>query len=171
VKTLYLLRHAKSSWDDPGLTDHDRPLAPRGRKAARRIASHLSRTQRRPRLVLCSSATRARQTWDAIAGVLGATAEVVVEDALYGADAVELLARLHEVPEAVEAVLVVGHNPALQDLASWLAGGGDPGSLGRLRDKFPTGAMATLSTEGAWDSLGAEQAYLVALVAPRDLPD
>jgi len=94
---LYLLRHAKSSWDDPGLADRDRPLAPRGRRDAGRMAEHLRAEDVRPGLVLCSAAVRARQTLAAVDEVLG-DPPTSIEDGLYGAEPEDVLARLREVP-------------------------------------------------------------------------
>src|SRR5207247_5287517 len=96
-KRLLLLRHGKSSWDDPGIADHDRPLAPRGRRAAKSMGEHLRRESIRPVLVLCSSAVRARETLDAVAP----TGEVRIEPELYGAPWDELLDRLRRVPGGV----------------------------------------------------------------------
>jgi phosphohistidine phosphatase len=161
TRLLLLLRHAKSSWDDPGLADHDRPLAPRGRKAAKRIRQHLRRQQMPVSLVLCSSARRARQTLDLVAP----GGHVEIESELYGASAGELLERLRRVPDDADTVMLVGHNPAIQDLLVSLVD--EPGDLA-VR-KFPTGALATLAVSGPWHSLQAGQAALRALVTPREL--
>ena len=158
LKSLYLLRHAKSSWDDPSVEDHDRPLTPRGKEAARRIGAYMSQQHFCPALVLCSSAARARQTYEAVASVLGKANAVRVEDALYGAAVARLLSRLREIPDRVESVLVIGHNPSLQELAIDLSGDGEPASLARLRERLPTGGLATLSYEGRWASLGRGRA-------------
>ena len=169
LKTLYLLRHAKSSWDDPLLADHERPLAPRGREAAARIAVALARKRPRPAIVLCSSAVRARQTLAAVAPAAGASADVRTLDTIYGASAGELLELLRQLPDRVAAVLVVGHNPGMQDLAIELTGDGDPAVLRRLHEKFPTGALATLATDGTWAELAPGRARLESLIRPRDL--
>jgi phosphohistidine phosphatase len=100
TRQLFLLRHAKSSWDEP-LAGHDRPLAPRGCKAAKRIGAHVRREQIRVALVLCSSARRARETLDLVAP----PGEVRIEHELYGATAAELLERLRRVPDDVDAVM------------------------------------------------------------------
>src|SRR6059058_5062652 len=114
-KTLYLLRHAKSSWEDPTLPDHDRPLAPRGRRAAKVIAEHLRRQRSTPRLVLCSSSERTRETLKRITAGLGGGVEVRIEERLYTASAGDLLERLHEVDARVKSVMLIGHYPALQE--------------------------------------------------------
>src|SRR5438067_3225138 len=94
VRTLYLLRHAKSSWDDPRVDDHDRPLAPRGKRAMKAMARHLRRAEVHPSLVLCSSANRARQTLERVLPSLGEDVPIGVEDELYTFDANVLLGRL-----------------------------------------------------------------------------
>jgi phosphohistidine phosphatase len=160
-KVLLLLRHAKSSWDDPALADHDRPLAARGRKAAQRIGARL-RTDKTPvNLVLCSSARRARETVELVAP----PGELEIDDRLYGASPGELLQRLRQVPDDVGAVMLVGHNPAMRDLAiELLSGDGD-----QLVGKFPTGALATLTFTGSWRALAAQRAELIAFLKPREL--
>jgi phosphohistidine phosphatase len=118
-----------------------------------------------PALVLCSTAVRARQTLAA----LHLDGEVSYEDALYGAGATDLLARLHGVPDHVGPVMVVGHNPGLHELAVSCSGKGDPHILARLREKLPTGALVTLSFTGPWASLAPGGATLEGLVVPGDL--
>jgi phosphohistidine phosphatase len=164
-RRLYLLRHAKSSWKESGIPDHDRPLAGRGRRAAKAMAAHLQAERVRPELVLCSSATRARQTFERVEP-LGAR-EVHIERELYGADAATLLARLRDVPAGVGSVMVIAHNPGLEDLTRVLARQHD-----ELGEKFPTGALATLSFgDREWASLERGTAELVDFVRPRELPE
>jgi phosphohistidine phosphatase len=167
-RTVYLLRHGKSSWDDPAIADHDRPLAGRGRRASRAIADHLRSKRITPTLVLCSSAARARETLERIATGLGEQTEVRIEADLYGASAGDLLERLHEVESGAESVMLIGHNPALQELALGLASGG--AGVERLRAKFPTAALAALAFDGSWQELSSGTAELVAFVTPRELP-
>ena len=130
MKSLLLLRHAKSSWDEPGLADRDRPLAPRGRRAAKALAGHLGQEGVQPALVLCSSARRARETLERIAPALG-EADVTIEDGLYGATEDDLLERLRAVPDSVPSAMLIGHNPAIQALALCLAGSGAGLEIGR----------------------------------------
>jgi phosphohistidine phosphatase len=168
VRYLYFLRHAKSSWNDHSTDDHDRPLAPRGRKAMKAMAQHIRKADVRPELILCSSAARARQTLDRVLPALPATTPFEVEDALYTFDSDQVLGRLRRIPAAVGSVMVVGHNPALQDLTLRLAAHGS--ALERVRTKLPTGALATLRIPRAtWRSLRDGSAELVALVTPKDL--
>jgi phosphohistidine phosphatase len=166
-KRLFLLRHAKSSWDDPELADHDRPLAPRGRRAAKAMAKHLRRERIAPALVLCSSARRAQETLDRIAPALGADTRVVIEPELYRASANDLLERLRRLPETTDSAMLVGHNPAVQELALLLAGAGS--GRAAIEGKYPTAALAAFGFEGSWSELHAGAADLIAFVTPKVL--
>jgi phosphohistidine phosphatase len=165
---LHLLRHAKSSWADPGQEDRERPLAPRGRRAAGRLAKQLGTRGVRPAVVLCSPALRTLQTLELIRPGLGGDFEVLLEDELYGASAGELLARLRRLPDAVTSAMVIGHNPGLQELSVLVARGGELRE--QARTHFPTGALATLALRGhGWTDLAPAGADLVSYVAPREL--
>jgi phosphohistidine phosphatase len=167
MHTLHLLRHAKSSWADEGLADHDRPLAPRGVKNAKQMAEHLGTLEIAPDLVLCSTALRTRQTLDLVAPALG-DAPIELSDDLYEASLADVLERLRRLPEPLGTVLVIAHNPGLEDLALHLA------APGPIRDepavKFPTGALASLEIgQGSWADLRAGGAELVSFTVPRSL--
>ena len=169
MKVVYLLRHAKSSWKDPSQLDSDRPLAPRGRRAARAMADHLRRERIQPSLIRCSPARRTRETLELVSGAPPDVA-AWVEDELYGADERELLTRLRKLPGTTTSVFLIGHNPGLQALTVALAGSGDRNALARLRTKMPTGALATLQAPAArWRNLRPGGAELVAFVVPREL--
>jgi phosphohistidine phosphatase len=166
-RRLYLLRHGKSSWKEEGLADHDRPLARRGRRAAKAIRRHLRGQGVVPELVLCSTARRARETLEGIEPALGRGA-VRVEPDLYGAGAADLLARLQEIAPPVRSVMVIGHNPGLEQLALLLARDGS--RVQELEAKFPTGALATLAFSGpGWAALDRGTAELIEFIRPRDL--
>ena len=165
--TLHLLRHAKSSWDDPGVGDADRPLSPRGERAARKLASELARAGVAPRLVLCSSARRALQTLELIRPALPRHVEILVEDGLYGAGEPELMARLRRVPASCAEVMVIGHNPGIHELALTLAGSTAPSGL---REQLPTGALVTLRSDlPSWARLHSGAGAVTRLLLPRRL--
>lgn len=168
MKRLHVLRHVKSAWDRPGVDDHERPLAPRGRRAGRALRDRISANPVHPDLVLCSTAVRARATLDLLGDALG-TPEIAFEPGLYLASGEELRRRVAELPEAVDEVLLVGHNPGLHDLALLLAADGP--LRGRIAGKLPTGALVTLEAPAAsWAALAcAGSARLVDLVLPREL--
>jgi phosphohistidine phosphatase len=162
VKTLHLLRHAKSDWADEKLPDKDRPLAPRGIKAARQLAARLKVKPMAVDLVLCSTARRARETLELIRPALG-KADIKLEDGLYGASADKLIARLRRVPKKVGAVLVIGHNPGIEE-AAWLLLGPD-----RAPGHFPTCALASIRFAGAdWRSIQEGGGELIGFITPKD---
>ncbi len=169
AKQLFVLRHAKSSWDDPGLDDRERPLAPRGLRAVKVLAEHIRARGIEPGQVLCSPARRTRETLEGVE----LAGNAVIESSFYTATCSEIIERLHKVPEEYASVMVVGHNPAMQTLVLRLAsarnGAPDGSNLADVQRKFPTGALATLSFECAWSELGPGRAELTALVRPRDL--
>jgi phosphohistidine phosphatase len=169
MNELFILRHAKSSWDDPALEDHQRPLAPRGRRAVKLLATHLRSNQIEPVLVLCSSAVRTRETCKSVSP----SGELRIEPELYEASADQVLERLRRIPAAVPSVMVVGHNPAMQMLVLKLAdqpvATNDDWKIADVRRKFPTAALATFHFRCAWSELAPGCATLVDLVRPRDL--
>lgn len=173
MRTLYLLRHAKSSWDNPGVADLDRPLTDRGRTAAGQMAEHLRISGCRPALVVCSPALRTRQTLDLVAPGLGLQARVQVDESMYGASASQVWRRVRELPDSADEVLFVGHNPGLHELAADLADAGDTdddAARDRLRAKLPTCALVTLAWSGdSWSQLRKSGAVLHSYVTPRDL--
>lgn len=170
VKTVYLLRHAKSSWDQPNLADHDRPLAPRGEKAAPIMGRHLAEAGLVPERVLCSTAVRARQTWEAVAPALSPAPEVAYRRDIYDADAGDLVRLLRELPDAVESVMLVGHNPAMEDLADMLVDGGDAQARKQMASKFPTAALAHIALDTAnWAAVAPRAGRLARFIRPKDM--
>lgn len=165
-RLIFLLRHAKSSRDDPELADHERPLNPRGLKAAKQVADHMHRTGIAPALVLCSSARRARETAAPIQQMLGSRAKIKLEDGLYAAGASQLLERLRQIADSVPSVMIVGHNPGIQELGVQLSA--DQEAQAQLAAKFPTAALATLSVGALrWRELRPGSAVLVAFRTAR----
>jgi len=167
MKRLHLLRHAKSSWDDPSLADHERPLAPRGRKAARRIARWADEHELRVDLVVCSPALRATQTLDRVVGSLGSP-QLVVDERVYQAYSTVLLDRVRELPSDVHDALLVGHNPGFAELCLLLSRPGDQRE--RVAENLPTGGLATIELDvEAWVDVEPGSGVLTRLVLPREL--
>lgn len=190
VKALYLLRHAKSSWKDASLPDHDRPLNGRGRRAAKVMGgymdSYMSQTGAAPDLVLCSTAARTRETLKIVQGnaprtIGGDGVKIEFDGGLYHAAPMELLGRLQGLADHIGAVLLIGHNPGLERLALGLTGKqakrtaeniDGEGFLGRMAIKFPTAALAILEAEiETWRDLEAGGALLQQFIRPKDLAD
>ncbi|MDJ0866859.1 MAG: histidine phosphatase family protein [Myxococcota bacterium] len=169
---LLLLRHAKSDWDDARLDDHDRPLAPRGERAAALIGAHLAQRGLLPDLALCSSARRAIDTLERVVALLPERPEVRIERSLYLAEPRTLLRSIRVAGDAGEVgtLLVVGHNPGIGALAAALAGRGDARDLERMRAKFPTAALAELEPEVPdWGAVAPRCARLRTYCTPKDL--
>jgi phosphohistidine phosphatase len=171
MKTLLLLRHAKSAWNDPRLDDHERPLNGRGERAAKAMADHIARREPHPDLILCSTAMRTRQTLAPLLKRLdGPAPPISLENGLYLASEDALLARLQAVADDVQTVLLIGHNDGIGQLAADLAAYGPSDALAALREKYPTGALAVLrAPDGTWSDLKPGSAKLLAFVRPRDL--
>lgn len=174
MKTLHLLRHAKSSWDDPDQNDLDRPLAPRGARAATLMGRHLRARGFRPASILCSAARRAVDTLGIVLSRMDAAGmdEVPVryERGLYLAGDRILLERLRRMEDGYDDVLLVGHNPDLQNLALALAGNGEPEVMARIVAKYPTAGFATLTFDIArWRDVAPGRGTLVEFVVPRSL--
>jgi phosphohistidine phosphatase len=174
MRQLLLLRHAKSSWDDPRMPDHARPLNARGRRAAHAIREVMRNLNLAPDLVLVSSARRTLQTleqlepWDE-------TPIIEPLDSLYLTAAPQLLQVLHGVAETVRSVLLIGHNPGLHELATLLAGDAvarpATNDARRLAEGFPAAGLAEFAIAVRWAELGAGAGRLVRFVCPRDLPE
>jgi phosphohistidine phosphatase len=170
TRRILLLRHAKSSWDEPGANDLDRPLSPRGRRAAAVMGVYLRDEDLVPDLVLCSGARRARETWEIAAHQMKRAPAVEHEAGLYMATPDLLLRRLRRAPDAARSVLVVGHEGGIDALARRLVNDGAAPLRRRLAEKFPTAALAVLALElGSWSTLAEKSATLVRLAAPKDL--
>lgn len=166
-RTLILLRHAKSGYPD-GVADHDRPLAPRGIREAGLAGDWLRANLPGIDRVLCSTATRARQTL-ATAGIADVGVPVHYVDRLYGATPGTVLDELNTVTDDVATLLLVGHEPTLSQVALGLASirGTDPRTEARIATKFPTSGIAVLRVEAGWCDLGFGGAALVGFHVPR----
>jgi phosphohistidine phosphatase len=166
VRTLVLLRHGKSAYP-PGVSDHDRPLAPRGRREAALAGAWILRNAPTLDYILCSSAARTRQTLEA-SGLVTPTVLVDVSSSIYEAYPDELLELITAAPPADRTLLLVGHAPGVPGLAEMLAGPeSDTEALRNMDAKFPTSALALLQVQGPWADVGSGTARLVDFVVPR----
>ncbi|MEO0381910.1 MAG: histidine phosphatase family protein [Pseudomonadota bacterium] len=167
-KTLLLMRHAKSSWDDSGLADFERPLNKRGKQAARAVAPLIAAWQ--PHWIGCSTAKRTRQTLMPILEELPTPTEISLLPALYESNEAAYLRMLRALPSAIDRALVIGHNPVMEDLTSLLIGSAEPRALERISEKFPTGTLVVLECAiSRWSDLAPHCANLLDTIRPRDL--
>lgn len=168
MKILYVLRHAKSDWGDSSLVDFDRPLNARGRKAAKAIGRELRERKIKPDLVLASPAVRALQTIERVEDGYGSKFEVEDEPRIYGGEPETLVDLIKSAPDNVDRLLIVGHNPGLQDLVVKLSGPGE--LLDEATEKFPTAALAEIRFDTkSWSGIAPGQGILECLVRPRNL--
>lgn len=167
---LLLLRHAKSSWDQPGVGDHERTLAPRGEAAAPRMGELLAARGLVPDRVLCSTATRARHTWTLAATALPAAPEPVLLEELYLASPGRMLRLIAEQAGDSRRLLLVGHNPGMHTLAAGLARTGEAAARQSLAAKLPTAGLVHLGFDlPAWAGIAAAPGRLLGFWRPRDL--
>lgn len=170
MRRLILLRHAKSSWDDPTLDDHDRPLNRRGKAAAPLIGAWLADRGFAPDHVVCSSSARTRETWARLAPALPAAPEPQLEPRLYHADPETMLDLLREAPETARAVMLIGHEPGIGAFARRMASAVVPPECARAFEKFPTAAAAVIDLDAArWRDAGFGAGRFHAFATPRDL--
>ena len=162
MKTLLVLRHAKSSWDEPGADDHARPLNSRGERDAPRMGRLLRDERLAPDLILSSDAARARQTAEAVAEAAAFDGTILLEPRLYHASPADIISVVRETDEDVATILIVGHNPGFEELLARITG---------RRDDFPTAALAriTLPIERWQDLETTTRGTLAGLWRPREL--
>ena len=169
MKSLHLLRHAKARRDVPKLQDHERPLSSRGVQDAMAVAEHCAQAGIQPGLVLCSSSVRTRATLALLIPYLSVP-RIQIERGLYLASVRDLFARVSEVDDDTESVMVIGHNDDLHEFAMALAGAGEADLRQRLDTKFPTAALASFTLDIAtWRQLTPGAGALVGLATPKDL--
>ncbi len=165
TKKLILIRHAKSSWDDPEMSDHDRPLNTRGRRAAPLIGRWLADQGICPEQALCSTAARTQETWKLIAEALPGAAEADLLAGLYLADPAQMLHHLRGA--SADCVAMIAHNPGTARLA-WSLAKAPPNHAGF--GHYPTGATTVMDFEIAdWSELTQAQGIVRQFAVPRDL--
>ena len=162
MKDIYVLRHAKSSWDNSNLSDFDRPLADRGISDAKKMSNFLKDMNIKIDKVLCSSAIRAKETFDLTAdGFNFEIDKATYLDKLYFGDTTTIIQDLKELDESLNNILIVGHNPTLHYLVEILTN--------ESINRFTTCNLATISHDGEWVSLNSQQCSLKSLIRPKEL--
>ncbi|NGO52624.1 SixA phosphatase family protein [Allomesorhizobium camelthorni] len=164
---LFLLRHAKAGWAAPGMRDFDRPLDASGIADAEAMGVAMRARGYVPDLTLCSNATRARETLEGIAGNAD-TGRVLFSDALYSEDATGYLSIIQG-HGAAGSLLVIGHNPMMEDLAMAVSGSGDDNARATLNSGFPTSGVAVIRFEGSLADAAPGRGYLENFLTPADL--
>lgn len=167
---LLLLRHAKSAWDVAGLADFDRPLAPRGRRAATMIGEHLAAHRLAPDRILCSAARRTRETLMGLMPMIGTDLDIRILRGLYEVGADAYIDTIGALGGNSRHLMLIGHNPTMQDTAIELIGSGNPVLREEISDKFPTGGLAIIDFDiHKWSELRPKTGRIVAFFRPREL--
>ncbi|WAJ30680.1 SixA phosphatase family protein [Antarcticirhabdus aurantiaca] len=168
LSRLFILRHAHSSWALPGQRDHQRPLDERGRLDARRIGDEMTRLGFSIERIVCSSAVRAQETLAGIRHALSPDVREETSDDLYalGPDAYLDAARRQE---GAASLLLIGHNPMVEEFAASMAAEGDPAALAVLRSGFPTAGLAVIELPGPLSEAAPGRGRLAALIHPKGL--
>lgn len=161
TRTLVLIRHAKSSWDNPNMRDFDRPLNERGQRDALDMGARLAARGQRPDKFYCSSARRARETALILAQAVGyPEADLEVQDEIYSADQAQLLDRLRQCPDSAGEVWLVGHNPDITELVNRLAG--------FQTHELPTCAVVRMAFDvGRWKDIEPGEAQVLEVDRPK----
>ncbi|QKK27306.1 SixA phosphatase family protein [Rhizobium hidalgonense] len=166
---LIFLRHAKSVWPD-GVADRERPLADRGRKAAPVIGAYMVREKLIPDLALVSPARRAQETWKLVRRTLSKKVSEVEAADIYEVSAERILDVIRAVEPGIRTLLIVGHNPGIENAASLIVADGNVDAMGRMREKFPTAGLAVIDLDlDGWDKIAVRTGYLERFVTPRSL--
>lgn len=170
MRRLMLLRHAKSDLSLPGQPDHERDLNKRGRDTGPKVGHYVARHGLRPDLVLCSTARRARATWDLVAAEIGESPPVTYERRLYNAPAAAVLDVVQGSGDEAHTIMVIGHNPGLQDLADMMIASGDLDHRERLHEKLPTAGLVVIDfAVDTWAELHPRAGRLERFIIPRSL--
>lgn len=170
MKTLTLLRHAKSGWEDAIPRDFDRPLNPKGRRAAKTVGQHLKTLGLTFDHIVASPAQRVVETIAGVAQGYGSAIEPAWDKRLYLASAATLLDVARETPADADRLLMIGHNPGLEDFVLLLTAGGEASLVAAVEEKYPTATLAELTfAVDHWADLAAGQGTLTRFIRPRDL--
>lgn len=175
MRRVMLLRHAKSSWDHMDLDDIDRPLALRGRLSAPLLGRYIYRRKLEPDLVLCSPAMRARQTWELISAEWDQTnaakrPQLEMRSSFYLARPAMLMSALQRIDDEVASVMIIGHNPGMEQLALQMVGAEKSNAFKKMEKKFPTAALAVIGfAVESWSALAFGSGKLFCFVRPKDL--
>jgi len=169
MKTLLLMRHAKSSWDDLFCPDFERPLSKRGHAAAARMGEWLVENNLSPDAILLSAATRVQQTWGHVQASFSSPPTGMPLKNLYMTNPDYLLAHIRNSKKSVQTLLVINHDPTLSTLTAELSSEPLSPNCARALQKFPSGAIARFDTDGKWTTLSQSTVQFTDFVKPKDL--
>ena len=166
MSRLFLLRHAKAIWAKPAMKDFDRPLDEEGISSLNLLAEAMKTSKLFPDKVLLSASCRTRETASGLIERLGIDAEMIIDETIYSGGASEYMQAIKKNADS-DQLMLVGHNPSMEDLALALCGDGEPSSLSRLEAGFPTAALATINFDGPLSEIARGQGFLDSFPLPN----
>jgi phosphohistidine phosphatase len=168
MSRVYLLRHAKAQWPSPGMRDFDRPLEQRGEQAAQAMGKTMAEAHFLPEVIVTSPSRRTKQTLEHLASQLTGPFRLEEDGELFGGAPDAYLSAIRSVENA-GSVMLIGHNPMIEDLAIALVGTGEPALVNRLRDGFPTSGLAVIDFDGPLSAVEPAAGTLVTFLRPSDI--
>lgn len=170
MKTIFLLRHAKSSWNDPKLDDFDRPLSSRGIKSCNKIGKFLNKKKLIPEIVYCSNAIRAKQTWELTNRIVKKKENIFYSNTLYMANLNSFITIVHKTIDNFNSLMLVSHNPGIENFALELIKNKKNKFYDKISMKYPTAALAIISfDEKKWSNIKIGTGKIIDFIKPRDL--
>ena len=171
MKTIYLLRHAKSSWDNPELDDFDRPLAKRGMKSSNKIGKYLKKNKFIPDIVYYSTAIRAKQTWDWVNRIIKKKKNIIYKDNLYMANSADFMNIVKKTNNKHKSLMIISHNPGIENFALELIKNKKNNKYKSISFKYPTAGLAIIKFKSVvnWSKIKYENGDIYVFIKPRDL--
>ena len=170
MKTIFLLRHAKSSWDDVSLDDFDRPLSTRGIKSCKKIGKYLKKNKLIPDIVYCSSAIRAKQTWELVNRIVEKKKNVVYKSKLYMANSSDFIDVIRKTDNIFHSLMLISHNPGMEIFAREISKNKTDKHYESIDLKYPTGGLVIIRFNlNIWSKIKYETGDICEFIKPRDL--
>ena len=170
MKTIFLLRHAKSKWGDPNISDFDRPLADRGIKSAKKIGKYLKKKNYTPNVVYCSSALRAKQTCECINRIIKKKKNIIYKKDLYMSDSGTFIKFLKNTKDKYNSAMIISHNPGIENFAIEMIQNKDNEIYDNINAKYPTGGLVIIKLKNSnWSKLKFESGEVCEFIKPREL--
>ena len=170
MKTIFLLRHAKSSWQNHNLDDFDRPLSDRGIKACKKIGKYLKKKNISPDIVYCSTAVRAKQTWELVNRIVEKKENVLFKKNLYMSDLSNFIEIIKKTKKKFKSLMIVSHNPGIEYLALELSKDKNNEVYKKIYNKYPTGALVIIKYNiDKWNKVDLKKGSLYKFIKPKEL--
>ncbi|MBH71592.1 MAG: phosphohistidine phosphatase [Pelagibacteraceae bacterium] len=170
MKTIFLLRHAKSSWDNLNLDDFDRPLSNKGIKASKKIGNYLKTNKFVPDIIYCSTAKRAKQTWELTNRIIKKKKNILYKDNLYMANLSEFMKIIKKTKNKFKNLMIVSHNPGIESLAIELSKNENNKFHQIINIKYPTGALVVIKFNlNDWGKINYKKGEIYEFIKPKEL--